>query len=105
MLCVVVCVAGLELVCQVLCCVWLSVLQALSSSAKCEITKYAGHHGAAAAARHYSRDNDRTREIILGRWPMVFPSFLTATAYLSCMVRGSLSHARVSPTTAHQIAS
>ena len=44
--------------------------------------KYAGHHGAAAAARHYSRDNEQTREPILGRWPMVFPFFLTATVYL-----------------------
>ena len=50
--------------------------------------KYAGHHGAAAAARHYSRDNEQTRETILGRWPMVFLSFLTTTVYLSCMFRG-----------------
>ena len=33
-------------------------------------TKYAGHHGAAAAALHYSRDNEQSRETILvdGRW-------------------------------------
>ena len=49
--------------------------------------KYAGHHGA-AAARHYSRDNEQSQETILGRWPMVFPSFLTATAYLSSTFRG-----------------
>ena len=29
-------------------------------------------------------NNEQTREIILGRYPMVFPSFLTATAYPSC---------------------
>ena len=51
-------------------------------------TKYAGHHGATAAALHYSRDNEQTRETILGRWPMVFPSFLTATVCLSGTFRG-----------------
>ena len=47
--------------------------------------------------------NKQTREIILVRWAMVFPSFLTDTAYLSCMFRGSLSHARFSPTSARKI--
>ena len=54
------------------------------SPSRCKIAEYAGHHGA-AAVRHYFRDNEQTREIIIGRWPMVFPSFLTATAYLSCV--------------------
>ena len=49
--------------------------------------KYAGHRGAAAAARHYTRDNEQSRETILGRWPMVFPSFFSATAYLSSTFR------------------
>ena len=34
--------------------------------------KYAGHHRAAAAVRHYSRDNEQSRETIIGRWPMCF---------------------------------
>ena len=38
--------------------------------------------------RHYSRDNEQTQDTILGRWPMMFPFFLTATAYLSCTFRG-----------------
>ena len=35
-------------------------------------------------------NNEQTRETILGRWPMVFPSFLSATEYLSGMFRTSL---------------
>ena len=51
------------------------------------LAKYAGHHGATAAARHYCRDNEQTRETILGRWPMMFPFFLDSYILRTYLVR------------------
>ena len=51
-------------------------------------------------------NNEQTEETILHRWPMMFPSFLTTTAYLSCTYVSLFPfHARIFPTTSRQIAS
>ena len=38
------------------------------------------------------RKSEQARDIAHDRWPMIVPSFLTATAYLSLSLTSSLSH-------------
>ena len=41
--------------------------------------------------------------LLFGRWPMVIPSLITATAYMTLALVGSLEHVNSSPTVAGQL--